>query len=411
MHTGRFRFLSIALLGLSTVLISHAADWPKYRGPGEDAQSTEKLGSLSPSVLWKADVGIGNSSFVIADGRAFTMGNDGENKTSVFCFEAATGKVLWEQGFPSDSTKGDFPGGKTPFHGGPNSTPLIDGDYLYTVSRFGRVDCWKLASGENVWSFDWGKKWPLDRKQLPTWGYSSSPVIDGDRLFIEPGAPGASMVCLDRNTGKILWQSGDDRAAYSTPLVAEIDGKNTLLAFNRFGLVGFDPENGQSRWDFEWETQYGVNSASVLLCGDDRIFLSSGYGKGAAMVQVKDGKVEELWTTKRMKNKHTVSVFIDEHIYGFSEAELTCINADTGEVKWVERGYGRGALVVADEKMIVQSETPAHLVIGEFSPDGFTEVWKSERQFDEHSWTMPILSNGLIFTRNVSGKIVVFDAR
>ncbi|MEM6911648.1 MAG: PQQ-binding-like beta-propeller repeat protein [Verrucomicrobiota bacterium] len=384
-----------------------AADWPHYLGPNQNTLVSGQADGDELVPIWKAQVGMGCSTFSVVGNRVYTMGNNGQDVSSLFCLDARTGEVLWRGSFRSDSTKKNFGGGGTPFYGGPNSTPAVDGNRVYTVGRFGQVICWDAESGEMVWSWNWTQALPS--YSLPQWGYAGSPVVSGERLFVEPGGEGNSVVCLDKKTGQVLWTAGDDEAGYATPVVARIDGRETLLSFNAFGLVGRSLEDGQEFFRYRWKTSYQVNSASPVVVNENQIFLSSGYGTGCVLLQVKGGQVTPLWRNKNLRNKHTVSVFLDGYLYGFDERSLVCLDIRNGDIVWEEKRYrGKGALSMTTENQVFLVSEKGQVALGKVTPQGFQETDSKQTFSEAHSWVMPIYSNGRLFTKDVKGNVVAF---
>ena len=393
----------LALL-FSLVLAVHcnAGDWPQYLGPNGDGITNEKI-SDRPSEVWKRNLGIGISQVVVKGSRAYTMGNF-DNETTIYCIDPTTGKDIWTVSFFSPSEKNNFGSGRTPFPGGPTSTPTIEDGRLYTLSRFGHVHCLDAETGKVIWDLEYKKAFP--KHTLPTWGYSGSPLVSGGRVYLEPGGKGHSCVALDAKTGAIVWKAGKDDAAYSTPLIAKIDGKRTLLTFNAFGLVGRNPSDGTEFFRERWKTSYDVNAAQPVVLNDINVFVSSGYGSGGALLKVVGGKVDTIWETKKMANKHTVSLLIGKHLYGFSEDTLRCIDVTTGKSVWDKDGYGRGSLTgVGGGKAIVQAENGT-LAIAKLSPAGIDVISENKLFKNHHSWTAPSVAGGRIFTRDVAGNVV-----
>lgn len=379
-------------------------EWPGYMGPGMNGRTAEGVSGTNLVPVWDKQLGMGVSSVAVVGGRLYTMGNDGAN-TTVFCLDPATGEEIWTHVFPSPGPRNHFPGGGTPFPGGPTSTPLVDDGKVYVIGRFGQVFCLDADEGGVVWSLDYRQDFP--GHEVPTWGFSASPMIDGDHLFLEPGGPGQAVVCVDKRDGSIVWKAGDDLASYSTPQIRELDGRRVLLSFHNPDFVGRDPSNGEELWRVPWQTQYGVNAANPVVSGPDTVFVSSGYRTGCAHLRVSGDSVTELWRNNNLSNQHSVSILLGGHLYGFNERDLVCVEVATGEQTWSQPRVGRGALSIAGEHLIVQEED-GWLTIAPAVPGAFNPVVR-ERVFTEaHSWTMPVLVNGLLYARDVQGHMRCF---
>lgn len=395
------------LLGLFLVAFGSTgstADWPIYRGPHHDGISRETGWSAEwpksgPTVLWKANVGIGFSSVSVSKGRVCTMGNS-EDMDLVACFDAVSGKELWAHEYDAAlDTKY--------YEGGPGSTPTFDGDRVFSLSKHGDLFCFAADSGKIVWQRQ------LEREEgmrMSTWGYSGAPFPDGDRLLLNVGIGG---MALDKKTGKTLWKSGDAEAGYSTPYPYQQNGKQFFVFSSEHGYSGVDPSNGQELWKIAWKTRYGVNASDPIVVGD-QIFISSGYSKGSALFKL-DGVVpEELWRARQYRNQFNSSVLIDGCLYGFdgdsnSRANLKCMDWKTGEELWVQDGIGFGSLFASDNKLIILSPK-GELIIAPVSKKGYKPLTRA-KVLAGKCWTVPVLANGLLYCRNADGDLVCLDLR
>jgi outer membrane protein assembly factor BamB len=392
------RHLLLAALAAGSLSASVHADWTSYRGPAQNGVSSEKLTVPSGELrqLWKANVGIGTSSVVVSGERAFTMGNV-RNKDIVWCFDAATGREVWKHEYR-------LGGDPRNFEGGPAATPTVDGQRVYTVSHQGDLFCLDAATGKPVWY----KHYQQDFKgKRPQWGYAGSPLVEGNLLILDVGGRGASTVALDKATGKTVWQSGDDDAGYASPVAADLAGQRTIVLFKASQLVGLDAATGRELWRQEWKTSYNVNAATPLIAGN-RIFVSSGYGRGCGLFEV--GKtVVKRWENKNLKAHINTPVIWQGAIYGIDDnvgpkSPLVCLDLETGQVKWEEK-VGGGSLVLIDGKLVVLSEQ-GELLIGEASPNGFKAAL-SQQVLGKRCWVQPTVANGHIFCRNNDGDLSV----
>lgn len=386
---------------LSGISCATAMDWPQWRGPNRDGISQESGWSTiwptaGPNRLWERQLGEGCSAISVAGGRAYTMGFKG-GSDRVYCLDASTGEPIWEFSYPASLDP-------KLFEGGPTSTPVIRDGLVYTVSRAGELHCLDAATGRRVWSTDWRKEFAA---RPPDWGYAASPLVLDQWLIAEPGARGASLVAYDRKTGKVAWKSGDFAPGYGSPVAFARDGETLVATFNAHGLCLWGAAAGAHRGDVRWETNYDVNAATPIH-HQGKIFISSGYGAGCALIDVTKSAPEILWQIKEMRNKHTACVLWEGHLYGFDEADLVCMEFATGAVKWRERRLGRGALMLADRKLILQAEA-GDLVIAAASPARFEKI-ASGRLLSSRSWVMPVLSSAKIYCRSNKGQVVCVDA-
>jgi outer membrane protein assembly factor BamB len=399
----RWMALGVLLVGCGWLisLEVRAADWPRYRGPNLDGISTETGWSVDwpatgPKQLWKTNVGIGFSSISVADGRAYTMGNRDDQDT-VYCFDAASGQTLWKHSYPCKLDPKYY-------DGGPSATPTIDAGRVYTLSKEGEIFCLEAANGKVVWSVNLARE--LDAK-VPTWGFSSSPVIQGNVVYVNVGALGSA---LDKTTGKVIWTTGKEAAGYSSFVPFTMGATRGLALLTAQTVAAVDPDSGKQLWAYPWKTSYDVNAADPIIAGD-HVLISSGYNHGAALLKIVDGKPERVWENKRMRNQHNNCVLIDGALYGIdgddSKAELKCLDFKTGEVKWTEKGLGKGALMAADGKLIILAEK-GELVVAAVDPAAFKPLARWQ-VLGGKCWTMPVLSHGRIYCRNAAGDLVCVD--
>jgi len=380
------------------------ADWLSYRGPGSLGVSTEKGVSAKfpaegPKVLWTAKVGTGTSSVTVSGDRAYTMGNT-KNMDAVFCFDTKSGKEIWKHEYPLDLDKRMFEGGTA-------ATPTIDGDRIYTVSHQGDLFALEAASGKKIWYKHYQQDFGGKR---PEWGFSGSAAVDGNLLILDVGGKGASTVALDKTNGSVVWKSGDDGAGYATPVIATIGGKRTAVLFKADALVGLDAKDGRELWRSPWKTSYAVNAATPIVVGD-RIFISSGYGSGCALIEISGGRAVEKWRNKNLKAHLTSPSYSKGYLYGIDDqanprAPLVCLDLASGTVKWSQRGIG-GALVVADGKLVVLSES-GELIIAEESTSAFKPLSRAQ-VLPKRCWVQPTVSGGRVFVRNNDGQLACLD--
>ncbi|MCB9730437.1 MAG: PQQ-like beta-propeller repeat protein [Deltaproteobacteria bacterium] len=410
MTRARIRIL-LALGGLCGALVAisgaHAADWPQWLGPERNGVSTETglrrgFPTEGPPRLWKRPLGAGFSGIAVVGSRLFTMTADADHEL-VVAMDAETGRELWRS--PVGDRFGDRMGGD-----GPRSTPTVDGDRVIALGAEGLLVALELASGRRLWAVD------LPRQlsgSAPTWGYSASPLVHRGRVFVDAGGSGArGLAAFDRADGRVLWSAEEDRAGYSSPVLMRPMGIEQIVFFTGRRVVAVSPDAGVAFWQVPWKTAHDVNAATPQLVGEDRLFVSSGYGTGAAMLKVvREGDrlaARQLWKSPSMRNKMTTSVVQGGYIYGFSESTLTCIDANDGEVVWDKDGYGRGTLLLADGRLWALSEE-CELVVADATPEAYRELGRW-RLLGERCWTMPSLSGGRLFARDEQ-HIASFDLR
>lgn len=372
-----------------------AADWPQWYGPARDGRSAETgivEGWLKgPKELWRTAIGPGYASVAVAEGVVYAMtSKDAEEQ--VAAFDAVTGAERWR------SRVGPFYEDGMGYDG-PRATPTVAGDRIIAMGGYGGVVAVNRATGERLWAVDTVKTLG---GVMPQWGFSGSPLVSGDKVYVATGGQAENgLVALKLSDGTAAWKSGSFGAGYSSPVRGTVAGKDQLVFFTGLGAVGADPETGKVHFTYPWKTNYEVNAATPLLVGSRRIFVASAYGVGGAMLEVADdGKVSELWRTRKMKNKTSTSVLHEGHLYGFNESTLTCLDAATGEERWAAEGYGRGSVILAEGHLVVVSEQCAISLV-KATPKGHEPVGKSLQTLTTAPcWTAPALAAGVLYARD-----------
>ncbi len=397
-------FASVAALLVAASVSALATDWPHWRGPSRNGISTEtgwtdQWPAAGPSVAWKAGVGLGFSSFAVANGRVVTAGHADE-KDTVFCFDAMTGKEIWKHSYPSDL-------GDKYFDGGTTGSATIEGDRVFWLSRWGDVFCFNAADGKVVWN----KNVQAETKaRVPDWGFTGAPLVLGDKLILNIGEAG---LALDKKSGNVLWQSATRSAGYSTPLPFKQGGDVRVVMGNEQAYVAVNPADGKEAWRIKWLTQYGVNAADPIVDGN-RILLSSGYGKGAGLFELGGAEPKEIWKSKVIRTQMNPAVLHQGHLYGVDgdtteKASLKCVDFATGAEKWKHANFGSGGVIIADGKLIALSGT-GELLVAPASPESFKPTARAQ-VLGGKCWTAPVLANGFIYMRNSRGDVVAVDVR
>ena len=414
-------FLVVSVLLCGSILTATATEWPQWRGPNRDGVSSE-VGILKewaaggPKMLWKVSLGEGFSGISVSQGRVYTMFSKG-NDEFVVSLNATDGGEIWR--FRSDDNYHEGQGGN-----GPRATPTIDGDLLFTISAHGKLYALNAGNGEKVWSHDLQRKFG---SKMPRWGFSTSPLVDGELLLVEVGGKGEkSIVAFNKSSGDVIWSSHKDKLGYSSPIAITVKGIRQIICFTGTKLVSVSPTDGTIYWQYPWKTGYDVNAATPVFIPPDKVFISSGYDKGAAVLQMRvfishdddraavaqikenQGKVRirEVWKNRKMKNQFSSSVLHENYLYGFDNSILKCIEADTGEEQWKTRGFGKGTVLLANGHLIILSDR-GKLGLAEATPAGYIEK-ASAKVLSGLCWTAPTLADGRLYLRNEE-EIVCLD--
>lgn len=375
-------------------------DWPRWRGPNGNGISTEtdwNPASLTdrPNIVWRASVGYGFSSIAVKDKYLYTMGNSGK-KDTVYCLDVTNGEVVWK--FSYDCRLGEHPG--------PRATPTVDDGRVYTLSQEGHLFCLNAKNGKVIWKAHLVKDFGV---RSPTWGFAGSPIVDGDLLVLNAGVSG---IALDKKTGKKVWVSGPGIGGYAAPVPFNINGKRYAAIFGKTALYGVELETGKGLWFYPWKTSFDVNAADPLIAGN-RIFISSNYRSGCAMLEINDNKPHVLWKNGKFNSHFSSFIFINGYIYGNDGAAFSdrgvfrCLEADSGKEMWAAN-LGFGSLICVDDKLIILNST-GDLIIAEATPEAYMERARAEDMLPRKCWTPPAFANGRLYLRNDKGEILCVD--
>ena len=415
----KFRNLQIGLLMVITChwawnattnaepITSTHREWHQWRGPNRDGISHEtglitSWPEAGPREVWRISLGDGFSGISISNGRAYTMYAKGEDEI-VVCFDAKTGEEIWR--YLDDYRFENRQGGD-----GPRSTPTVDGDSVYVLSAHGRLVALDALTGKEQWGYDFTK---VFESKVPQHGFSTSPVVEGNLLLVEVGGTeNRAIIAFNKENGDIVWNTQDDSSAYSSPITVTIHNVRQAIFFTAEGLVSVSPQDGQVYWRYTLHTSYNVNAATPVFIAPDKIFISSSYDTGAALVQIEetDGKlsVSEIWRSRVMKNHFGSSILHEGYLYGFDDGTLKCIEANTGEEQWRNRGFRKGTLILADGHLIVLGEG-GNLALVKASHAEYLEVAQSQI-LNGRCWTAPSVSRGKLYLRN-NEELVCLDLK
>ncbi|HWP42041.1 MAG TPA: PQQ-binding-like beta-propeller repeat protein, partial [Blastocatellia bacterium] len=371
--------------------------WTDYRGPNRDGRYDElrvlaTWPASGPPELWRQPVGGGYASFVVAEGVAYTIEQRRE-KEVVAAYDVETGREIWTHGWNAsfvESMGGD----------GPRATPTWNEGRIYALGATGEFRCLDARTGKAIW----GRNILTDnRAQNLEWGMAASPLVVDDKVIVLPGgSPGRSVVAYNRLTGEPVWRSLDDRQAYVSPMLVRLAGQRQIVVVTSRRVVGLTVEKGALLWEYPWETSMGINCSQPIAISENRLFISSGYGKGAAVIEIiKDGNgysAKTVWENTNMKNKFNSSVYHEGYIYGLDEGILCCVDAATGERKWKGGRYGYGQVLLAGSNLVVISDA-GDLALVKAAPDQHTELVRFAA-LEGKTWNYPAIAGGRLLVRN-----------
>jgi outer membrane protein assembly factor BamB len=395
-------FLVFLIFGIYTQCsIAEDFDWPRWRGPKGDGISMEidwnpMAIENEPDILWKVDVGTGYSNVAIKDNRLYTMGG-----RTVFCFNSKTGKEIWQYSFEISS--------------GAQSTPTIDDKYIYALNTNGVIVCLKGKNGKRVWR----KELINDFNSPPSkYGFSSSPVIEGDLVIINAKTSG---IALNKKTGDGVWEGEVhvDKSGnyYATPVLYDHNNRNYVLIFSHTGLYSMEVDTGKKLWFHEW-TKYGSPNCVDPVIFDEKVFISSSEtDTRGTVLDISSDTPQVLWENNNLCNHFSTSVYVEGYLYGIDgdyhgnikKCSLRCVDAETGNIVWKKDMMG-ASLIAADNKLIIL-EVDGTLHIAEATQDAYREISSCTlpTEIFHKWWTPPVLCNGKIYCRNYTGDLVCID--
>lgn len=371
------------------------ASWNQFRGPNRNGvapanELPDAIPTSGPELLWKKDIGQGFSEITGAEGHLYTMYSEQIDSTSGVEYLAAldnvSGAEVWRTAI--DSLFFDQ------FGNGPRSTPAIGPENIYCFSSYGKLSACTKTDGSLLWQVDFMDAYG---STLPRWGFSSSPVLLDNTLVIEAGGTESrGFMGFDKNSGALLWARGDGEAGYSSPVLANLDGTTQVIFANKTTLFSFDAA-GDTLWTFPMSMNAPM--ASPVIFEGNKIFVSTVRSRGFIVVEVENNKPTEVLKGGGMKNDFSSSVYHAGYIYGFDVAALQCISATTGEKIWTKRGFGKGSLILVDDKLLVLSDKGV-LIQVKATPEAYTEQGRFQA-VEGKAWTAPSFMDGRLYVRSL----------
>ena len=424
LHAAAFAVtVALGLIGLGA---QEPADegWRQWGGPTRDFISTatglaESWPEEGPPVLWSRPLGTGHSSIIASDGRLYTMyragngrgrGGPWEAEETVIALDAASGETFWEYTYPSKLED-------TSFGSGQHGTPLLVGDRLFTGGTNKQLHAFNARTGEILWSHDlvadFGAPPLLIRPRVKA-GYGCSPLAYEDLLICSVGGPGQSVMAFRQSDGSVVWRAGDFLISEAPQTLITVDGQTQLVAFGGGTVNGLDPDTGALLWTHPHDPGNDFNFMAPLWGDDNILFVSSAYKTGSrALKLTRDADrtmVEELWVDPQLQFMFLNPIRVGDFVYGtdgsFGPSFMTAVHVATGEGAWQARGFARGSLVHADDKVIIMDED-GDLALARMTPSGLTVLARTTI-FETTAWTAPTLIGTTLYARDRE-KIVALD--
>lgn len=395
-------FLALVASSLTNVF---SADWPQWRGQNRDDHSGE-TGLLKDwpadglkQVWLNKDAGLGYSGYSIVDGTLYTLGAR-DAVEYVIAIDTASGKEKWsaEAGPLLSNGWGD----------GPRSTPTISGGKVYAMNGKGHLSCLNASDGKLVW------KTTLEEAggKVPGWGYTESPLVDGDLVVCTPGGAQGTVAAFDKNTGKKAWQSTEwtDPAQYSSIIAVDYNGARQLIQLTMQSVGAVNAKDGSLLWKVPFPGKTAVIPTPIF--SDGHVFVCAGYNVGGKLIKIGPGnKAEDMnpEMNPTLENHHGGVILVDGFLYGHSnKGGWTCLDFKTGALKWQEpKALGKGAIHYADGHLYLLEESSGTVALIDASPEGWKEHgrFKLDPQTTQRNpkgkiWTHPVVANGKLFLRD-----------
>ncbi len=406
-------------------------DWPRFLGsqingiseppalPGKIRRDWSEDGL---PLLWQVDVGEGYAIGVVSGQRYYHF-DKFENAARLRAINVQTGALVWKYEYPSSYR--DLYG----YDSGPRASPLVDGDRIYLFGVEGQLTCLNANDGDVKWSVDTAQKFGVIQNFF---GVSSNPVIHDDKIIVMVGGSakesaqvppgqldrvkpnGSAVVAFDKLTGDVKYKTGNDLASYSSLTWLDRNPNNkTLLAWCRGAALGIDPNDGRVKFEFPWRAKKleSVNAMTPVVDGS-RFLLSECYELGSVFVEVQENQCNVVWSDRGQRKKSLAAhwgtpVLHDGYLYGCSgrhssNADLRCVELATGDVKWVQRGFGRCSVTLVGDDLVLLGER-GRLALVEAAPDEFRLVTErtatKEFSLEPNCWAAPIVAGGMLYVR------------
>ena len=397
----------VVTLAVVVAVGSHVApqgtDWFQWRGPNRDGKSPatglmKAWPAQGPPLVWRGrGAGIGFSSFSAAGGRLYTMGDRGDREY-VIAFDANTGERVWETPIGASYSNGQGDG--------PRGTPTFDGGRLYALGGNGDLACLDARTGQPIWSKNVLRE--FGGRNI-SWGLSESPLVVNDRVLVQAGGPNASIVALHKTTGAPIWRQHSDEAGYASAVLTTVGDTQQAIFFTAQRALGVSIRDGRELWSYSRVANNTANIATPIVAGN-RVFVSSDYGTGAALLEISSSGAREVYFTRDMRNHHSTSVLVGDHVYGFSGSILTAMRLADGTVAWRDRSVGKGSLIYADQRLYLYSENG---VVGLVEPtaSGYREHGRFRLETGSSpTWSHPMITGGKLILRD-QDTVYAYDVR
>jgi outer membrane protein assembly factor BamB len=390
-------------------------DFPRFLGPNGSASLDAPVldpdwSARPPQELWRTPMGAGWGGFATCADNAVTLEQRGDEEL-VTCRSITDGAITWSVAVRArhETVLGGV---------GPRSTPTIRDGVVYATGATGWLHAIDGATGRVLWKKDVLTDLGIDpgaHAAAVAWGRAGSPlvtdalvIVPGGGPFFEPrsnGSVAASLVAYDRATGERRWTAGEEQISYVSPELVRIGERDVILTVNESRAVAYDPANGHEAWGFPWpgHSNSDATCSQPRLLADGSIFLSKGYGIGAALFAAPGGgdplAYAAVWRQPGMlKTKYANVVVHDGHAYGLSDGILECVRLSDGARRWKKGRYGQGQVLRVGDLLIVQAES-GEIVLVECVPMQHVERARLAA-LSSQTWNNPCLTGDRLLVRS-----------
>lgn len=375
--------------------------WSQFHGPlrngiSPDTPIDPDWKKHPPRLIWKKTVGKGYAGTSIENEFIYTAEQQ-DKKELIQCYSLKNGELIWSYALEERFESGL--GGI-----GPRSTPTIVHDKLVYQGATGILVCLDKQKGTLYWKKDLkinpvqGKK----KAEMPEWGYSPSPLVIDQQVFVFSDGADNSTLSINLDNGEIKWNQGNEPLSYSSPIEFNFPGKKQIINFSNSKIISHDITDGKILWDFPWREAH-PHCALPIILSDHRIFFSSGYGTGCALLQISTDEkgeftAERIWRSTHMKAKFNNPILFKDHIFGLDDGILACISLVKGKRTWKKGRYGHGQMILSGNNLIVLSEK-GELALVEANPKAYRELAKVP-VLEGKTWNPLALSGPYLVVRN-----------
>ena len=407
-----FSVITLIIMLVITGIHASAQDWPQWRGANREGISKEtglnfNWSAKKPALAWTfRQAGAGYSAPVIVGTTLYCQGA-ADGSDFAFALDTQTGKLKWKQTLGDQYVSGDNRGD------GSRGSITMDGDKLYLIRGNGQIHCLATDDGKMIWQKELVKD--FGGKLMSNWGYSESPLVDGNLVICTPGGSQGTLIALNKNTGALVWASKEwtDDAGYSSPIVAEVGGIRQYIQQSGKGVAGISATDGKLLWRVEI-AGYRIAVIPSPVFHDNTVYVTSGYNAGCNLIQLTRAgnniNAKVVYANSNMVNQHGGVVLVNGHIYGFTDGMgFVCQNLKSGEIVWRERisEVIKGATLAVNDRLILLNERDGLIVVVAASPDGWKEFGRMEiperskvQTRDNMVWTHPVVANGKLYVRD-----------